>query len=151
MNRREFITLLGGAAAAWPLAARAQQGERVRLLAAMMGGRNADTDLEGRAWFAAFRQGLQELGWVEGRNFRADYRWPSDLEDAMSGRLDRYCAIIDADSTWFAKHRRHRTRSASWASSWTSGLQEECPNSNLVPSAPLLTTSPDTHDRTSRC
>jgi hypothetical protein len=38
----------------------------------MMGGRNADTDPEGRAWFSAFRQGLQDLGWVEGRNFRAD-------------------------------------------------------------------------------
>ena len=86
MKRREFITLLGGAVAAWPLAARAQQAERVRLLVAMMGGRNADTDLEGRAWFAAFRQALQELGWVEGRNFRADYRWPS-------GDLDRMRAI----------------------------------------------------------
>ena len=85
LRRREFITLLGGAAA-WPLAARAQQAERVRLLVAMMGGRNADTDLEGRAWFAAFRQALQELGWVEGRNFRADYRWPS-------GDLDRMRAI----------------------------------------------------------
>jgi len=85
-NRREFMTLLGGAAAAWPLAARAQQGDRVRLLVAMMGGRNADTDPEGRAWFAAFRQALQELGWEEGRNFRADYRWPS-------GDLDRVRAI----------------------------------------------------------
>jgi putative tryptophan/tyrosine transport system substrate-binding protein len=52
----------------------------------MMGGRNADTDLQGRAWFAAFRQALQELGWVEGHNFRADYRWPS-------GDLDRMQAI----------------------------------------------------------
>jgi putative tryptophan/tyrosine transport system substrate-binding protein len=86
IRRREFILTLGGAAVAWPLAARAQQGERVRRLAAMMGGRNADTDLEGRAWFAAFRQALQELGWVEGHNFRADYRWPS-------GDLDRMQAI----------------------------------------------------------
>src|SRR5262245_63291935 len=85
MRRRAFITLLGGAAA-WPLAARAQQGDRVRLLVAMMGGRNADTDPEGRAWFVAFRQALQELGWVEGRNFRADYRWPA-------GDLDRMRAI----------------------------------------------------------
>jgi putative tryptophan/tyrosine transport system substrate-binding protein len=76
-RRREFITLLGGAATAWPLAARAQQGERVRRLVAMMGGRNADTDPEGRAWFVAFRKALEDLGWVEGRNFRADYRWPS--------------------------------------------------------------------------
>ena len=82
MKRREFITLLGGAAA-WPLAARAQQGERVRRLAVMMGGRNADTDPEGRAWFSAFRQGLEDLGWVEGRNFRADYRWPAGDLDRM--------------------------------------------------------------------
>jgi putative ABC transport system substrate-binding protein len=83
MNRRAFITLIGGAAVAWPLAARAQQGDRVRRLAAMMGGRNADTDPEGRAWFSAFRQGLQDLGWVEGRNFRADYRWPAGDLDRM--------------------------------------------------------------------
>ncbi len=83
MRRRQFITLLGGAAAAWPLAARAQPDDRVRRLAAMMGGRNADTDPEGRAWFAVFRQSLQELGWVEGRNFRADYRWPAGEPDRM--------------------------------------------------------------------
>jgi len=71
IERRKFLATLGGAAA-WPLAARAQQGDRVRPLAAVMGGRNADTDPEGRAWFSAFRQGLQDLGWVEGRNFRAD-------------------------------------------------------------------------------
>src|SRR5262245_5116289 len=85
LKRRAFITLLGGAAA-WQLAARAAQGDRVRRLAAMMGGLNADTDPEGRAWFSAFRQGLQDLGWVEGRNFRADYRWPA-------GDLDRMRAI----------------------------------------------------------
>ena len=83
MERRDFITLLGGAAAAWPLAARAQQAERVRRLAAMMGGNNADTDADGRAWFMAFRQGLQEMGWVEGRNFRADYRWAAGDLDRM--------------------------------------------------------------------
>src|SRR5215472_9697734 len=83
LRRREFIVLLGGAAVAWPLAARAQHGERVRRLAVMMGGRNADTDPEGRAWFSAFRQGLEDLGWVEGRNFRADYRWPAGDLDRM--------------------------------------------------------------------
>jgi ABC-type uncharacterized transport system substrate-binding protein len=87
MRRRALLTLLGGASAGpallGPLAALAQQGERVRHLAAMMGGRNADTDVEGRAWFMAFRQGLNELGWVEGRNFRADYRWPAGEPDRM--------------------------------------------------------------------
>jgi putative ABC transport system substrate-binding protein len=82
VKRREFITLFGGAAA-WPRAARAQQAERVRRLAAMMGGNNADTDADGRAWFMAFRQGLQEMGWVEGRNFRADYRWAAGDLDRM--------------------------------------------------------------------
>jgi ABC transporter substrate binding protein len=82
MRRRDFIGLLGGAAT-WPLAARAQPSDRVRWLAAMMGGRNADTDPDGRAWFLAFRQGLQDLGWVEGRNFRADYRWPAGDLDRM--------------------------------------------------------------------
>src|SRR5262249_16682465 len=85
MKRRNFIRLLGGAAA-WPLAVRAQQGDRIRRLAAMMGGRNADTDPQGRAYFAAFRKSLEDLGWVEGRNFRADYRWPS-------GDVDRIEAI----------------------------------------------------------
>ena len=83
MRRRSFITLLGGAAAAWPLAARAQEAVRVRRVCALMGGSNADTDLDGRAWFSAFRQGLQELGWVEGRNLHTDYRWPAGDVDRM--------------------------------------------------------------------
>jgi putative ABC transport system substrate-binding protein len=83
VKRREFIALIGGAAVAWPLVVRAQPDDRVRRLAAMMGGRNADIDPEGRAWFAVFRQSLQELGWVEGRNFRADYRWPAGEPDRM--------------------------------------------------------------------
>jgi putative tryptophan/tyrosine transport system substrate-binding protein len=86
MRRREFITLLGGVAAAWPLAARAQQRGRVRHLAAIMGGRNADTDPEGRAWFTAFRQALKDLGWEEGHNCHIEYRWPA-------GDLDRIRTI----------------------------------------------------------
>ena len=74
MKRREFITLLGGAAAAWPLAARAQQGERVRRIGVITGGTVAD-DSDARANFAAFREGLQQLGWVDGGNLRVDYRW----------------------------------------------------------------------------
>ena len=73
MKRREFITLLGGAAAAWPLAARAQQPERMRRIGVLMG--FAESDLEGHAFFAAFREGLEKLGWAEGRNFRIDTRW----------------------------------------------------------------------------
>jgi putative ABC transport system substrate-binding protein len=73
MKRREFITLLGGAATTWPLAARAQQPERVRRIGVLMG--LAATDAEGQARFAAFLQGLQEFGWAIGRNVIIDIRW----------------------------------------------------------------------------
>ena len=73
MQRREFITLLGATAAAWPLAARAQQVERMRLIGVLVG--YAESDREGQAFIAAFREGLQKLGWMEGRNIRIDFRW----------------------------------------------------------------------------
>ena len=73
MKRRQFITLLGGAAAAWPLAARAQQGEQVRRIGVLMY-LPAD-DPEGQARFAALVQALTQLGWTEGRNLRIDTRW----------------------------------------------------------------------------
>ena len=77
LNRREFITLLGGAAAAWPLAVRAQQPERMRRIGVLMG--QAADDPEAQARVAAFVQGLQELGWSDGRNVRIDYRFsPGD-------------------------------------------------------------------------
>ena len=66
MRRREFITLLGGAAAAWPLAARAQQPERIRRIGVLMN-LTAD-DPEASARVTAFAQGLQQLGWIDGRN-----------------------------------------------------------------------------------
>ena len=73
MRRRKFITLLGGAAAAWPLAARAQQGERMRRVGVLSS--LAADDPEAAARNAAFLQTLQELGWTDGRNVRIDYRW----------------------------------------------------------------------------
>ena len=72
LKRRQFITLLGGAAA-WPLAARAQQADRMRRVGVLMN--VAADDPEGQARITAFAQGLQELGWVIGRNVRIDYRW----------------------------------------------------------------------------
>jgi putative tryptophan/tyrosine transport system substrate-binding protein len=78
MRRRDFITLLGGAAA-WPLAARAQQGERVRRIGVLM--TQAANDPEGQARIAAFLQGLQELGWSVGRNLRIDIRWSAGNAD----------------------------------------------------------------------
>ena len=71
LKRREFITLLGGAAVAWPLAARAQ--ERLRRVGVLMG--VAPDDPDAQANIAALHQGLQEAGWVVGRNVRIDVRW----------------------------------------------------------------------------
>ena len=86
MNRREMLALLGGtAAAAWPLAARAQRGERARRIAVLM--TNAEDDPEGRARAAAFLQGLQEAGWIDGHNLRIDWRWAAgDLARAGNMR-----------------------------------------------------------------
>ena len=80
MRRREFITLLGGLAAAWPLAARAQQVERVRRVGVLMVGTD-DADSQGRV--AAFRQGLQEVGWSEGRNLLITSRWSAGDNDSI--------------------------------------------------------------------
>jgi putative ABC transport system substrate-binding protein len=73
MKRRQFVTLLGGAAAAWPLAARAQQGAKMRRIGVLFGG-FSDTDPEPRARLAAFTRSLGQLGWIEGRNLQIDVR-----------------------------------------------------------------------------
>jgi putative ABC transport system substrate-binding protein len=79
MKRREFITLLGGAAAAWPLAANAQQDKRIRRVGALMpyGANDPQTQIRN----AAFLQGLQQLGWTVGTNIQIDYRWAGGNED----------------------------------------------------------------------
>jgi putative ABC transport system substrate-binding protein len=81
MNRRAFITLLGGAAAAWPLAARAQQGERMRRIGVLM--TLAEDDPQGQARFAAFVEGLQQFGWRNGGNIRLDVRWTAGNLDEI--------------------------------------------------------------------
>jgi ABC-type uncharacterized transport system substrate-binding protein len=73
LRRREFITLIGGAAAAWPLAARAQQPDRMRRIGVLMG--FAEDDPEVKARLAGFQQGLERRGWSEGRNIRIDFRY----------------------------------------------------------------------------
>jgi putative ABC transport system substrate-binding protein len=79
MNRREFITLLGGAAAAWPVGARAQQPDRVRLIGVLMAADADDPEYQTR--IGAFQQGLALLGWTEGRNARIDTRWATNADD----------------------------------------------------------------------
>jgi hypothetical protein len=73
VRRREFICLLGGAVAAWPLAAGAQQPERMRRIGVLMG--FGESDAEGTLWLSSFTGALQEAGWVDGRNVRMDVRW----------------------------------------------------------------------------
>ena len=78
MRRREFIGVLASEAAAWPLTARAQQPERIRRIGVLMA--QAENDPEGQARIAAFQQGLQQLGWTQGRNVRIEYRWSAGNE-----------------------------------------------------------------------
>ena len=81
MRRREFITLLRGAATAWPLAARAQQGERVRLVGIFSSFEENDPEVQRRN--SAIKQRLAELGWAEGRNIRFDYRWATGSSERL--------------------------------------------------------------------
>jgi putative ABC transport system substrate-binding protein len=89
MRRREFIGLVGGAAA-WPLVARAQQGERIRRVGLLTG--LAQDDPEAQARIKAFQQRLQKLGWTEGRNVHIDYRWTA----GDVGRARTYAAELVA-------------------------------------------------------
>jgi putative ABC transport system substrate-binding protein len=88
MKRREFIAVLGGAAAAWPLAGFAQQIDRVRRVGVLVN--SAENDPEKQSELAAFRARLEELGWTEGRNIQFDYRWT----DGRFDRLDPYAAEL---------------------------------------------------------
>ena len=90
MRRRAFITFIGGAAALWPIAARAQQSNRMRRIGLLMN--VSENDPDGQARFAVFLQGLQQLGWTDGRNIRLDVRWGSGGAD----RIRRYAANLVA-------------------------------------------------------
>ena len=93
MKRRAFITLIGGAAAAWPLAARAQQGERVRRVGVLMPF-TAD-DQEGQARLLAFAQGLQQSGWTIGQNVRIDTRWASRASEIRRHAVELVATMPD--------------------------------------------------------
>ena len=81
MRRRDFISLAGGTAVAWPLVAHAQQPERMRRLGVLSS--LAETDTEAQVWDAAFRKRLVELGWIDGRSVHIDYRWGAGSVDRM--------------------------------------------------------------------
>jgi len=81
MKRREFVTLLGSAAATWPLAARAQQRERMRRVGVLMG--YAESDSESQRWIKAFVEGLHQQGWVVGSTITIEYRWATGGVERM--------------------------------------------------------------------
>ena len=81
MKRRQFITLVGGAAAAWPFVARAQQDERMRRIGVLIA--FAESDHEAQSWVAALREELRKLGWTDGRNIEIDTRWAAADVDSM--------------------------------------------------------------------
>jgi putative ABC transport system substrate-binding protein len=110
MKRRELMILLGGTAA-WPLAARAQQPDRVRRVGVLMG---ISDDAEGKVRIAVFRQALQALGWTEGRNVQFIYRWsagdPVQARPFAKELLDLRSDVILANSTPVAVAVRDTTR-----------------------------------------
>jgi putative ABC transport system substrate-binding protein len=92
MTRRAFISLLGGAAAAWPLAAKAQQqSEQVRRIGVLIG--TAADDSIGQARTAAFKQGLQQLGWIDGGNLRIEYRWSGSAAERIHSDAAELAAL----------------------------------------------------------
>jgi putative tryptophan/tyrosine transport system substrate-binding protein len=112
VKRRQFITLLGGAAASWSLAARAQQGERMRRIGVLTGFAEDDPEIVAR--LMGFRQGLANLGWSDGRNVRIDYRFAHASAERVQGLAKELVAlqpdVILAQSTGAIAALRQETR-----------------------------------------
>jgi len=110
MRRRDFITLVGGSAAAWPLAVRAQQAGQMRRIGVLMP--FAKDNPEGPSRITAFVQGLQTLGWTEGRNLQIEYRWDSgDLQKAATELVALFPDVIFANATQAVAALQQATRS----------------------------------------
>ena len=105
MRRREFIALVGGAAAVWPVTARAQQAERVRRLGVLMA--VAESDADARNGVSILQERLQKLGWKDGNNIRIDYRWgngdPDRIQDLAKELVDLHPDVLVSHSTPSAK------------------------------------------------
>jgi ABC-type uncharacterized transport system substrate-binding protein len=113
MRRRDFITVLGGAATVWPFAARGQQSERVRRVGVLMAVAKSDADV--RKGITIFQQRLQELGWTDGQNVRIDYRWgdadPDRIQALAKELVDLHPDVLVGHSTPSAKGLLKQTRS----------------------------------------
>src|SRR5436190_1819659 len=97
MKRREFITLLGGATVAWPLAARAQRTDRMRRIGFL----GAATPSVAGGWFATFQRRLRELGWVEGRNIVIEPRWAEARKERANEIVAEFVQLrVDIIVTW---------------------------------------------------
>jgi ABC-type uncharacterized transport system substrate-binding protein len=97
MRRREFLGVLGGAAAAWPLAARAQQAGKLPTIGFL----GALSPSESSSWVAAFLQRLRELGWIEGRNIAIEYRWAEGRSDRLAEFAAEFVRLkVDIIATW---------------------------------------------------
>jgi ABC-type uncharacterized transport system substrate-binding protein len=94
MKRREFLALLGGTAT-WPFAARAQQSERMKRVGMLMS--VAESDPEAQDWLVAFREGLQQLGWTDGRNIQIDYRWASPVDAELRQLVGKELVTLQPD------------------------------------------------------
>ena len=111
MRRRDFITLVGGSAVAWPLALRAQQSGQMRRIGVLMP--LASDNPEGQARIVALVQGLQKLGWTEGRNLQIEYRWDTgDLQKAAGELVALSPDVIFASTTPAVAALQQATRSA---------------------------------------
>lgn len=95
IGRREFITLLGGAVAGWPLAARAQQSERMRRIGVLM--MYAESDAQAQNLVAVFREGLRQLGWMEDHNIRLDYRWATSDSETIERLFAKELIALQPD------------------------------------------------------
>ena len=86
MKRREFITLVGAAAASWPLAGKAQQAGRMRRIGVQLD--LPEEDVDAKVWLSAFQQELAKLGWADGQNIKIEYRWTNDIRDIKTNAGD---------------------------------------------------------------
>src|SRR4030095_3236605 len=113
LKRRDFITLLGGAAVAWPLAARAQQGERMRRIGVLMSYIESDSEAQQQA--RAFNQSPEGLGWTDGSNIALDYRWrgpsPAQLQAPAVELVQLNPDVLLAGATPAAMALKNATRS----------------------------------------